>query len=156
IPARFPPSRERDTLMDRLGRGLVVDELPELLGLVEGVTVPAWRYLDDPLTVVLEPEAVMLEAESFWSRAIEDRRRLGGAPLSEPAGAVVGLGAGRPRLEDTALHLRALDPEGRGLHLACRPVRRYSGDLRALVADLRTAAPATRSVLFLGNAGRAD
>src|SRR5207244_4785968 len=53
-----------------------------------------------------------------------------------------------------ALHLREVDLDARGLHIPCRPVRRYAGDLRALAADLRGSD--TPSVLLLGTAGRAE
>ena len=53
-----------------------------------------------------------------------------------------------------ALHLREVDTEGRGAHVAGRPVRRYAGDLRRLVADLQAHAGST--VMLLGTPGRAD
>jgi transcription-repair coupling factor (superfamily II helicase) len=56
--------------------------------------------------------------------------------------------------EPPALHLRELDPEARSYHLACRPVPRYTGDVRRLARDLR-AAPG-RTLLLLGSAGRAE
>ena len=50
--------------------------------------------------------------------------------------------------------LREVDLELRGTHLASRPVRRYAGDLRALVR--RPGAPQGTTVLFLGTPGRAE
>ena len=43
---------------------------------------------------------------------------------------------------------------GQGLHVATRPVRKYAGDLRALLADLRSSTG--HSVLLMGSPGRAD
>src|SRR5262249_11004257 len=56
--------------------------------------------------------------------------------------------------EAPALHLREVDLEARGIPIACRPARRYAGDLRALASDLK--AGEGRTVLFLGTPGRAD
>ncbi|HEV7501387.1 MAG TPA: transcription-repair coupling factor, partial [Vicinamibacteria bacterium] len=53
-----------------------------------------------------------------------------------------------------SLHLREVDLDARGLHIACRPARRYAGDLRALAADLRGGE--SPAVLFLGTPGRAE
>jgi transcription-repair coupling factor (superfamily II helicase) len=53
-----------------------------------------------------------------------------------------------------AIHVREVDLDARGLHVPCRPPRRYAGDLRALAGDLRSAEGA--AVLFLGTPGRAE
>jgi transcription-repair coupling factor (superfamily II helicase) len=116
--------------------------------------VAPFEHLKGAVVVALEPDAVEAEAEAYWDRAFQDRAQREGLVL-EPTEALVGLEPLRERLSrDPVLRLREIDPEGRGDHVACRPVRRYAGDVRALASDLRAAAG--RSLLFLGNNGRAD
>src|SRR5262249_2538766 len=75
LPERFPGAREVEGLVERLARGLLPDELGELLALVPGARVPVWDHLEDALPVVIEPEAVQTEAEAYRLRAREDRER---------------------------------------------------------------------------------
>jgi transcription-repair coupling factor (superfamily II helicase) len=154
LPQRFPGARELPALLEKLERGLVPDDLPELLALVPGATVPVWDYLEGALAVVLDPEDLRAEAESVWTRAREDRERRSDGLLPERAEVLVGVETLASRFEaGPALHLREVDTEGGSLELAARPIRRYAGDLRGLIADLKGSTG--RSVLFLGNAGRA-
>ena len=154
LPGRFPDRPEVAALVESLERGLPPDDLVELLPLVPGATVPAFEHLRVRPVVVLDPESVDAEAEATWERARHERTKRDGLVL-EPEEALVDLDRFRARLRAApALHLREVDAEGRGTHVACRPVRHYAGDVRALGADLR-AAPGG-SVLFLGNSGRAD
>jgi transcription-repair coupling factor (superfamily II helicase) len=153
---RFGRTRDVSLVLERLDRGLPVEELPELLPLVAGTMVPAWAHLpQDAAVVALDPEAIREEAAGLWERAREDRAR-GRAPLAlEPAEALIGVGDLAAKLElSPCIHVREVDAEERGSHVSTRPVRRYAGDLRSLVADLRAARG--RTLIFLGNAGRAD
>jgi transcription-repair coupling factor (superfamily II helicase) len=155
LPARFGEIREVRTLLERLDRGLVPDELPELVPLVPEATVPAWDHLGSVTVVALDPEGILAEARDFEARARDERRQRADPMALEPEEALVSSESLAKRLETSpALHLREVDTEGRGLHVPSRPVRRYAGDLGSLAADLRR--PGRRSVLFLGNAGRAD
>jgi transcription-repair coupling factor (superfamily II helicase) len=155
LPERFPASRELRGLLERLERGLPAEELPDLLPLVPGATVPAWSVLDGWTPAVLDPEGVAAEAEAFLARAREEKERRG-APLTlEPEEALVALDSLDERLaRPPALHVREVDTEDRSRHVAARPVRRYAGDLKALVADLK--AGAGRTLLLLGSPGRAQ
>jgi len=155
LPERFAGARELAGLLERLDRGLAEEEVAELLPLAPGATVPPWRHLRGALTVALEPETIAAEAEAFFARAAEERARRKDALALEPGEALVPLDALAAQLgAPPALHLRDVDPQGRGVHVAARPVRRYAGDLRALVSDLKAASGTT--VVFLGNPGRAD
>jgi transcription-repair coupling factor (superfamily II helicase) len=155
LPERFPQARELPALLERIERGLPPEELVELLPLVPNATVPAWAYFEDAVPVVLEPEAVEAEAEAFHARARDDRARREGGLVPEPEEILVSAASLRERLRRApALHVRELDPEGRGAHVAARGVPRYAGDLRRLVAELRTAT--ARTVVLLGTAGRAE
>jgi len=152
---RLPPSGEREALLDRLGRGLFSEDLPELLPLVPGVTVPAWEHLEEAVVVALDPEAIAAELEAYLSTARADRERSGRAVGLTVEEALLGADAVLARLARApAFHVREIDPEGRGQHVASRPVPRYLGDLHRLSAELRVQ-PGT-SVLFLGNVGRAE
>ncbi len=119
-----------------------------------GATVPPFEHLKTATVVVLDPESVDAEAEAYWERARQDHARCTGLVL-DPQEALVGLDLLRGRLSaPPAVHLREVDPEGRGTHVASRPVRHYAGDIRALATDLRDTTG--RCLLFLGNNGRAD
>jgi len=155
LPERFRGVRELAGLLERMDRGLAGEELPDLLPLVPGATVPPWEVLPGAAVAVLDPEAVAEEAESFHERAHEERTRRED-PLAVaveealvPAESLAARTARAP-----AVHVREVDLDARGVHVASRPARRYAGDLRALAADLRGGG--TRTVLFLGTAGRAD
>jgi len=155
LPQRFRDRKELPALLERLERGLLVDEVVELLPLVPDTTVPVWGHLDRFAAVVLDPEAVMAEAEAFHERAREEKDRRKEAIALDPEEALVGAEALRVRLaEAPAFHLREVDTDGLSRHVASRPVSRYAGDLRRMASDLR--AHEGRSVLFLGNQGRAD
>jgi len=75
LAERFGERREAKSLLEALERGLVPEALADLVPLVPGATVPPWVYLPPGPIAVLEPEAVRLEAEGFWSRALEDQQR---------------------------------------------------------------------------------
>jgi transcription-repair coupling factor (superfamily II helicase) len=155
LPLRFSGRRELPVLLERLERGLPADEIVELLPLVPDTTVPVWAHLDAFAVVVVDPEAVQAEAEEFHERAREERDRHPDAIALEPDEALVGAEVLRARLgEPPAFHLREVDTDQASWHVPSRPVRSYAGDLRRMASDLR--AYAGRSVLFLGNQGRAD
>jgi transcription-repair coupling factor (superfamily II helicase) len=155
LPERFPGARELPALLERIERGLPSEELVELLPLLPGATLPAWAYLEQAVPVVLDPEGVQQEAEAFHARAREDHARRSGGLLADPEELLVPAEALAERLgRGPALHVRELDPEERGARLVARPVRRYAGDLRGLVADLSAAR--LRSVVLLGTPGRAE
>ncbi|HXB56993.1 MAG TPA: transcription-repair coupling factor [Vicinamibacteria bacterium] len=154
LPERFPGRRELAGILESLDRGLVPDDLVELLPLVPGATVPPWEHLPPGPVAVVEPEAVAAETQSYLERAREDRARREGL-LLEPEEALVSAQALATRLRaGPSVEVREVDPEGRGLHLACRPAASYAGDIRRLASDLR--AGAGHTLLFLGNTGRAD
>ena len=154
LPERFAGRREVASLLETLDRGLVPDDLVELLPLVPGATVPPWEHLPPGPVAVVEPEAVAAETQSYLERAHEDRARREGL-LPEPEEALVSVEAMAARLRAApSLEVREVDPEGRGLHFACRPAASYAGDIRRLAADLR--AGSGHTLLFLGNTGRAD
>ena len=155
LEARFAGHRELPALLERLERRLAGDEVADLLPLVPGATVAPWEHLPRGNVAVLEPEDVLAEAETLLARAREDRAARSATLCLSAEEALVPLAALRARLTAApALHLRQIDPDARGLHLAARAARRYAGDLRALVGDLR-AAPG-RTLIFLGNTGRAE
>jgi transcription-repair coupling factor (superfamily II helicase) len=152
---RFAGHRDLPGLLERLAHGLAGEEVPELLPLVTGATVAPWEHLAGATLAAWEPEDVLAEAEAFSARARDDRAARGDALVPGADEALVPVEALRARLEAApALHLRRIDAEGRGVHVASRPTRRYSGDLRALAAELKQ--DSGRHVIFLGNAGRAD
>jgi transcription-repair coupling factor (superfamily II helicase) len=156
IPERFPRTRERDALMERIERGLAAEELAELVVLVDGATQAPWEYLPGAVAVTLEREQVLEEARLLVERARDDRATRPEALLPEAHEALLPTEALAARLAaPPSLELNALDTEGMAVdHVGSRPVRRYAGDLRALVGDLR-AAPG-RKLVFLGNTGRAE
>jgi transcription-repair coupling factor (superfamily II helicase) len=154
LPRRFPAAPEVAALLESLDRGLPPEDLVELIPLVPGAVVPPFEHLKKAVVVVLDPESVDAEAEAYWDRARQDYARHTGLAL-DPEEALVDLARIRERLSASpSLRLREVDPEARGTHVACRPVRHYAGDVRALAADLRAASG--RCLLFLGNNGRAD
>jgi transcription-repair coupling factor (superfamily II helicase) len=154
LPERFPGHRALPPLLDRLARGMAADDAPDLIPLVPGATVAPWEHLEG-CVVALEPEAVLEEAEAFHARAREDRDRRADALPVDTDSVLVGALALAERLwAGPALHLREVDANARGIHVAGRPVRRYAGDLRRLVGDLQ--ARAGRTVMLLGTPGRAD
>jgi transcription-repair coupling factor (superfamily II helicase) len=155
LPERFPDVRELPALLERLRRGLAGEELPELLPLIPGATVPVWEVLAGWATAALDPDAIATEAGAFVARAHEERTRREDPLAVAVEEALVPVEALEARIQRApALHVREVDLEARGIHLSCRPVRRYAGDLRALTSDLRTATG--RTVLLLGTPGRAE
>jgi transcription-repair coupling factor (superfamily II helicase) len=150
----YAGSRLGAVLVERLERGLVPDEVVELLPLVPGATLPAWEHLRDAVVVTIEPEDVAEEAEGVLERWREDRRR-GTGPDVEAGELLVAPSqlAERTR-RGPVLQLRELGGSPGEIHLSARPVRRYAGDVRALCEDLQ-AGPG-RAVLFLGSRGRAE
>ncbi len=155
LPERFGATRAVTTFLEKLDRGLVPDELPELLPLVQGATVPAWTHLGPAAVVALDPETVLAQALDLHERARAERDRRDDPLALDAAEALVSVEAFAERLETRpVLHLREVDGDSRGIHVASRPVRRYAGDLRSLANDLRKSEG--WSVIFLGNAGRAD
>jgi transcription-repair coupling factor (superfamily II helicase) len=155
LPARFRGHRELEALLERIDRGLPSEEITELLPLVPETTVPVWAHLADFAVVAVDPEAIAQEALAFHERAGEERERRKDALALEPEEALVTAQALRDRLgEPPAFHLREVDADGTSWHVPSRPVSRYAGDLRRMTADL-LARPG-RSVLYLGNQGRAD
>jgi len=155
LDERFGEIRELRSFLERLERGLQPEELPELLGIVPGVLVPPWSHFDGALPVALEPEHVAQEAQGLLERAQSERARREGGLVPEVAESVLPSGGLLQWLQGPpALTLAAVDVEA-DLQLAARPVRRYGGDLPALVAELRRRRE-QRTLLYLGNAGRAD
>jgi transcription-repair coupling factor (superfamily II helicase) len=155
LPERFAGARELPALLERLQRGLAAEEIPELLPLVPAATVPPWDVLPAGPVAVVDPEAVRAEAEAFHERAREERARREDPLALAVEEALVPASALQERIQRApAVHLREVDPDARGIHMPCRPARRYAGDLRALASDLRAAEGPT--VLFLGTTGRAE
>ena len=155
LPERFRGARELPALLERLAHGLAAEELPELLSLVPGATVPAWEAWPGATAAVLDPEGVSAETAAFLDRAHEERARRADPLALTVEEAMLAAETLEERLARApAVHLREVDLEARGLHVPCRPARRYVGDLRALAADL--GASPGRSVLFLGTPGRAE
>ncbi len=153
---RFGETREVAAFLERLDRGLVPEELPELLPLVPGTMLPPWRHLEGAAVVALQPAAIAIEAEALHERARQARKRREGVLALEPDEALVSAGELAERLvAPPALFVRDIDTRGESVVASSRPVRRYAGDIRALAAELR-APHAPRSVIFLGNSGRAD
>jgi transcription-repair coupling factor (superfamily II helicase) len=153
--ARFGDGRETAAFIERLDRGIVPDELPELLPLVADTMLPPWHHFEDALPVILEPDALWLEANLLHERAIEERKRRPGGLVLEPAEALVATSALRRFLDRAPrIEVSEIDPGGDALHVSARPVRRYAGDIRALATDLD--AGSQRNVIFLGTPGRAE
>jgi transcription-repair coupling factor (superfamily II helicase) len=155
IRERFAGRRELTSLLESLDRGLLPESLVELVPLVPGSTVAPWSYVGKGGVAVVEPEAVATEAEAFWTRAREDHARRKDELLPDPEEGLVSAEALGDRLKEApAVHVREVDTEVRGIHLPCRPVARYAGDLRRLVSDLR--GQEGRTIILLGNSGRAN
>ncbi len=155
LAQRFSERRDLPALLERLDRGLADEDIVELLPVVPGATVPVWDHTPQWAVVVSEPEAVRQEAEAFLARACEERARHKELLALEPDEGLVAPDLLGARLASPpAIHLRELDPEARGTPIASRPSPRYAGDVRRLAADLR--GRNGRTVLFLGNPGRAD
>ena len=155
LPERFAGVRELPALLERLDRGLAAEEVPELLPLVPGATVPPWDVLSAWAVAVLDPEEVAAEAEAFHDRAHEERARREDPLALAVEEALVPAAALAERIHRApAIHVREVDLDARGLHIPSRPPRRYAGDLRALAADLKAADGPT--VLLLGTPGRAE
>ncbi len=149
---RLAGVREAEGFLRRLERGPLPEELSDYLPLVTESTVPAWRHLKDAAVVVIEPDAVREAAAALWQRAHEQRSE---ALALEPEEALTSLDALLAFLEERpAIHMHTLTGEPDAVHAPCRPVRRYSGDLRALIDELK--GRTGRTVLFLGNPGRAE
>jgi transcription-repair coupling factor (superfamily II helicase) len=155
LPERFDPAPAR-ALAEKMERGLLTgDEAADLLGLVPEALVPAWEHLPGAAVVLLDPEAIELAALDQHQRARDERSRRTDPYVLEPSELLLPSQRLFDRLEAAPrIALRDLDPDERGLHVSCRPVRHYAGDLRALSADL-AAAPG-HSVLLMGSTGRAD
>jgi transcription-repair coupling factor (superfamily II helicase) len=155
LPERFGETREVRDLLERLDHGLLPDEVLDLLPMVPGATVAPWAHLPRAAVVALDPDAIAVAAREIHERAVEERQRRKDTLALEADEALVSVETLEHRLGAApAIHIREVDPDGRGLHVPARPVRRYAGDIRALAADLRVAR--ARVVIFLGNVGRAD
>jgi transcription-repair coupling factor (superfamily II helicase) len=155
LPERFDPAPAR-ALAEKIDRGLLTgDEAADLLGLVPEALVPAWEHLPGATVVLLDPEAIELAAQDQHQRARDERSRRTDPFALEPSELLLPWERLADRLQASPrIALRELDPDERGHHLSCRPVRHYAGDLRALAADLQ-AAPG-HTVLLMGSTGRAD
>jgi transcription-repair coupling factor (superfamily II helicase) len=155
LPGRFGEEAAR-ALLEKIERGMLAgDEAADLLGLAPEALVPAWEHLAGFTLAVLDPEGVAQAALDLHERAREERARRTDALVLEPGELLLPQGPLLSRLDQApVVRVREVDTERQGLHVATRPVRRYAGDLRALVADLRQAPG--HSVLLLGSPGRAD
>ncbi len=155
LQERFGASDAHEWLVERIERGLVPEEVVELLPLVAGALVPAWEYFDESVSVVLDPEAVAASARDFQDRVQSDRADRP-QPLSlEAEEVLVAADALLERLaEAPALRLRGVDPERPEISLGSRPVRHYEGDFRQLASDL--AASQHHSIVVLETAGRVE
>jgi transcription-repair coupling factor (superfamily II helicase) len=155
LPERFDPAPAR-ALEEKIARGLLTgDEAADLLGLVPDALVPAWEHLPGATVVLLDPEAIDLSALDQHQRARDERSRRTDPYALEPSELLLAYERLAERLGAAPrLALRELDPDERGIHVSCRPVRHYAGDLRALSGEL-AAAPG-HSVLLMGSTGRAD
>jgi transcription-repair coupling factor (superfamily II helicase) len=156
LEARFAGRRELASVLDAIERGLPPEGLVELLPLVPGATVPPWRHLaPGTLAAVIEPELVRQEAETLVARAREDRARRAEGLQPEVEEALVMPAALAAYLEESrVLSLREVETAGEAPHLRSRPAPSYAGDVNRLAAELRNRDATT--VVFLGNAGRAD
>ncbi|HET9314971.1 MAG TPA: transcription-repair coupling factor, partial [Vicinamibacteria bacterium] len=154
LPARFGDAAARP-LLEKLERGLLAgDEAADLLGLVPEALVPAWEHLAAFTLAVLDPEAVAQAARDLHGRAREERERRTDALALEPGELLLPEEVLFERLDRPPIvRVRDVDTEQIGMHVATRPVRKYGGDLRALVADLRQAP--SHTVILLGSPGRA-
>ena len=139
---RRPPRPGRAPGEARARRAGGRTSLADLLPLVPGATVAPWTVLDSWAVVVLEPEAVARGGRGLPRARARGARRAGPRPLAlEPEEALVPAdGAARaPRATGPSLHVREVDPDGRGTHLPSRPgaplrgrpARAWSSDLAA-------------------------
>jgi transcription-repair coupling factor (superfamily II helicase) len=152
---RFGSRRDVLGRVESLERGLAPEVLPDLVGLVPGATVPPWEHLPAGPVAVVEPESVRQEAESLWSRAVEDRARRPDGIRPEPEEVLVPLAALEARLSARpCIETREVDTDPGAVQVACRPSATYAGDVRRLADELRRRAGTT--LVLLGNAGRAD
>jgi len=155
LPERFGRTREVRAVLDALDRGLPPEGLVELVPLVPGATVAPWEHMAPGPVVVIEPEAVRLEAESFHSRAAADRERRGDDMAPGLEEALVPSSRLMERLETRpVVEVREVDTEGRSLSVPARPAPTYAGDVRRLVADV--GGRSGRTTILLGSPGRAD
>ena len=155
LPTRFGEAAAR-ALLEKIERGLLAgDEAADLLGLVPEALRPAWDHFPGFTLAVLDPEGVAQAALDLHDRAREERERRTDALVLEPGELLLPEETLLQRLDQPPLvRVRDVDTEQVGVHVATRPVRKYAGDLRSLVADLRQAPGHT--VLLLGSPGRAD
>ena len=155
LEERFGDSGAHEWLVERIERGLVPEEVVELLPLVTGALVPAWEYFTDSVRVVLDPEAVEAAARDFQDRVETDRSDRP-QPLSlEPEEVLIAPDALLDHLAQApAIRLREIDPERPEIPLGSRPVRHYLGDFRQLGSDL--AASPHHTVIVLETAGRVE
>jgi transcription-repair coupling factor (superfamily II helicase) len=159
VGERFSETREVRAFLEALDRGLLPEDTIEILPLVAQAAVAPHEYLPAAVTVMMGPEEVLTEVQSFLARAHEDfARRSTGRGIGlvlPPEEGLISADALTARLErPPTVRLRDVDPEGRGLPLGARPPARYAGDVRRLSEDLRAAGG--RTVLLLGSAGRAE
>jgi transcription-repair coupling factor (superfamily II helicase) len=155
LEKRFAGRRELPGFLESLARGLVPEGLVDLVPLVPGACVPPWEHLAPGPVVVVEPEAVRGEVETFWSRAREDHARRTDGLVPEPSEALVSPQQLEARLAaPPALLVSEIDTTGEALRVASRLAPTYAGDLRRLAADLRASRGTT--LVLLGNIGRAD
>jgi transcription-repair coupling factor (superfamily II helicase) len=162
---RFAGRPELDQLLARLGglggegRALPgphgMDELADLLTLVPGVTVPLWDHLPGLVPVVLDPEEVERASQALHEQAEEEGGRHPERLTPAREEVLLPVRALLARLRAVpSMHLLEVDPDGTAIPVSSRPVRRWAGDLRGLVGDLRGST--LHATLLLGSAGRAE
>ena len=155
LPERFAGRRELAGLLESLERGLVPDGLVDLVPLVGGATVPPWTHLPSATVVVIEPELVRQEAEGFWRAR---RRTTSAAPTDSSrrsrkrSSAPRRWGRGSARRRRRAARARRASPGS-----SPSPAGRLPTTRATCAGWPRTcAARRPRTVVFLGNTGRAD
>jgi transcription-repair coupling factor (superfamily II helicase) len=152
IAERFGSARDLSLFIDKLDRGLPLDEVADYLPLVADAVVPVWEHFSESCVVVVRPEEVREAVDAYVERA---RATQGEALDLPPEESLVAVRAIEERMiSPPAVWLRELDLDQRGFHIACRPTQRYVGDLRRLTADL--AGGSATTVIFLGSRGRAE
>ncbi len=155
LEERFSDRRELAPLLASLERGLQPELLADLVPLVPGATQPPWDHLPPGPVVIVEPELVRQETESFWARACEDQARHAEGLTAAPEELLIAPAALQERLARApSIEVREVASEDGSFHISCRPAPLYAGDLVRLADDLRRASGTT--VVFLGNPGRAD
>ncbi len=156
LRARFSEHRDLEGFLARVERGFAPELLPELLPLVPGATMAPVAAFRGLVPVALDPEGIAREAAALLARATEDHAVHEAALRPAVDEAFLNDAALLERLsEPPAVHLREIDLEPRrSILVTCRPVRRYAGDIPALSSDLRRGAQ--RTIVFLGNPGRAE